>query len=150
MKPTRREFLAVGGGVAAGCAALSASGCHTNNARLLKRPATGGAVTLALAADAPELAKPGAALRLRPPGTDDTVIVWRDASGKLFASSIECTHFGCDVEVAKDASHLYCPCHGSAFESSGAVRKGPAKKPLRAYEVRETGGSIEIRGFKSS
>ena len=146
MSQSRRDFLAITGGVAVGCAAFGSAACHTNNARLLRPAAKGGVVTLALP-EVPELATPGAALRLAPPGWKDTILLWRDAAKVLHATSITCTHLSCDLEVARDATHLYCPCHGSAFEATGAVRKGPAKKPLRAYAVRETAAGLEVRGL---
>lgn len=42
-----------------------------------------------------------------------------------------CTHSGCvPVGEAGDYDGWYCPCHGSHFDTSGRVRKGPAPKNL--------------------
>ena len=47
-----------------------------------------------------------------------------------------CTHLGC-VPLAQKASDIkgeyggwFCPCHGSHYDSSGRIRKGPAPQNL--------------------
>ncbi|XP_045192160.2 cytochrome b-c1 complex subunit Rieske, mitochondrial-like [Mercenaria mercenaria] len=38
-----------------------------------------------------------------------------------------CTHLGCvPVAEAGDFGGYYCPCHGSHYDTSGRIRKGPA------------------------
>uniref|UniRef100_U3FX72 Cytochrome b-c1 complex subunit Rieske, mitochondrial n=1 Tax=Micrurus fulvius TaxID=8637 RepID=U3FX72_MICFL len=38
-----------------------------------------------------------------------------------------CTHLGCvPISDAGDYGGYYCPCHGSHYDASGRVRKGPA------------------------
>lgn len=66
-----------------------------------------------------------------------------DAKG-IYAVSSVCTHAGCSVRAAGGA--FECPCHGSAFDLSGAVTAGPAKLPLRHFEVRESkpGGPLLV------
>lgn len=47
-----------------------------------------------------------------------------------------CTHLGCvpagqkDTDVKGDYDGWFCPCHGSHYDSSGRIRKGPAPKNL--------------------
>lgn len=47
-----------------------------------------------------------------------------------------CTHLGCiplgqkQGEVRGDYDGWFCPCHGSHYDSSGRIRKGPAPKNL--------------------
>ena len=42
-----------------------------------------------------------------------------------------CTHFGCvPVGESGDFGGWYCPCHGSHYDTSGRIRKGPAPKNL--------------------
>lgn len=53
-----------------------------------------------------------------------------------------CTHLGCiplgtkDGEVKGDYGGWYCPCHGSHYDTSGRIRKGPAPTnlPVPPYE----------------
>lgn len=38
-----------------------------------------------------------------------------------------CTHLGCvPIDNAGDFGGYYCPCHGSHYDGSGRIRKGPA------------------------
>lgn len=38
-----------------------------------------------------------------------------------------CTHLGCvPLNNAGDYNAWFCPCHGSHYDSSGRIRKGPA------------------------
>ncbi len=43
-----------------------------------------------------------------------------------------CTHLGCVpvCEGAGDFGGWFCPCHGSHYDTSGRIRKGPAPKNL--------------------
>jgi len=42
-----------------------------------------------------------------------------------------CTHFGCiPLGEAGDFDGWYCPCHGSHYDTSGRIRKGPAPKNM--------------------
>ena len=42
-----------------------------------------------------------------------------------------CTHLGC-IPLANQGDYdgWFCPCHGSQYDSSGRIRKGPAPKNL--------------------
>ncbi len=49
-----------------------------------------------------------------------------------------CTHFGCVpnaeqgvVDPTGEYGGWYCPCHGSHYDTSGRIRKGPAPKNLK-------------------
>lgn len=48
-----------------------------------------------------------------------------------------CTHLGC-VPIANsgDFGGYYCPCHGSHYDASGRIRKGPAPLNLEVPEYR--------------
>ena len=46
-----------------------------------------------------------------------------------------CTHLGCvPIAGAGDYGGYFCPCHGSHYDSSGRIRKGPAPKNLEIPE----------------
>jgi ubiquinol-cytochrome c reductase iron-sulfur subunit len=51
-----------------------------------------------------------------------------------------CTHLGCvpigqkTGEVRGDYDGWFCPCHGSHYDTSGRIRKGPAPKNLLVPE----------------
>ncbi len=58
-----------------------------------------------------------------------------------------CTHLGCIPLGQNDGDRLgkwggwYCPCHGSAYDIAGRVRRGPAPKNLYLlpYEFKDNG-----------
>ena len=42
-----------------------------------------------------------------------------------------CTHLGCvPIGFSGDFNGWYCPCHGSHYDTSGRIRKGPAPQNL--------------------
>jgi len=46
-----------------------------------------------------------------------------------------CTHLGCvPIGEAGDFGGWFCPCHGSHYDISGRVRKGPAPLNLAVPE----------------
>lgn len=74
------------------------------------------------------------------------LVLGRDANG-LYAMSAVCTHAGCIVGNSPTGKGVYCGCHGSAFDSNGAVTKGPAGSPLQHYQVDlASDGTITIQG----
>jgi len=51
-----------------------------------------------------------------------------------------CTHLGCvPIHGQGDYGGYYCPCHGSHYDSSGRIRKGPAPLNLAVppYEFKD-------------
>ncbi|KAK0174372.1 hypothetical protein PV327_010149 [Microctonus hyperodae] len=51
-----------------------------------------------------------------------------------------CTHLGCvPIANAGDFGGYYCPCHGSHYDASGRIRKGPAPLNLEVpyYEFQD-------------
>ena len=63
------------------------------------------------------------------PATDEN----RAAPGKeaWFVMIQICTHLGC-VPLGQEGQYggWFCPCHGSHYDTSGRIRKGPAPKNL--------------------
>jgi Rieske Fe-S protein len=132
----RRGFLAV---CAGGACALAGTGC----ASLATRPVTAvnGVIALRLS-DYPDLAHTGGSVRILPDGARDPLLVFARADGQFAALSTVCTHRGCAVESRGE--QLVCPCHGSTYDRTGAVLRGPAEQPLRQYQTRATPGGVEI------
>jgi Rieske Fe-S protein len=78
---------------------------------------------------------------------DGNAVLGRDANG-LYAMSNVCTHQGCLMDVVTNTTpeSLYCGCHGSAFNATGAVTRGPARAALPHYQVDvASDGSITIQ-----
>lgn len=58
-----------------------------------------------------------------------------------------CTHLGCvPIGEAGDYGGWFCPCHGSHYDISGRIRKGPAPLNLEvpAYEFNDVDGKLVI------
>ena len=60
----------------------------------------------------------------------EKVAVYKDASGKITRLSPICKHLACLVVWNQAEKTWDCPCHGSRYDASGHVMKGPAKKNL--------------------
>ena len=58
-----------------------------------------------------------------------------------------CTHLGCIPVAHKgDYGGYFCPCHGSHYDTSGRIRKGPAPLNLRVPPYIFNGADIVIIG----
>lgn len=63
--------------------------------------------------------------------------VYRDDRGALSAVSPVCTHLGCHVHFNRAEQSWDCACHGSRFDTGGAVLHGPAAAPLAKRTIEE-------------
>lgn len=123
------------GGYLAVRAAGIASGERGTTAANAYGPSTAGPERLLIALD--EVA-PGGGVVLR----DNGVVLTRTVDGELHAFSAVCTHQGCTVDTVADGT-IDCPCHGSRFDAlTGAVRGGPAPRPLAPVPVVVRGGYV--------
>ncbi|KAH7984075.1 cytochrome b-c1 complex subunit Rieske, mitochondrial [Rhipicephalus sanguineus] len=58
-----------------------------------------------------------------------------------------CTHLGCvPIANAGDFGGYYCPCHGSHYDASGRIRKGPAPLNLEVPPYEFTTDSTVLVG----
>jgi len=67
-----------------------------------------------------------------------------DENGEWLVMIGVCTHLGC-VPIGNGAGDFggwFCPCHGSHYDTSGRIRKGPAPRnldvPVAAFEDETT------------
>jgi cytochrome b6-f complex iron-sulfur subunit len=105
-------------------------------------PSTGGAASSAPAGGSSSAASVKGIIALSQVPTDTSVSVKADgktllltqSGGTLTALDATCTHMGCTV--APDGDHLACPCHGSEFALTGAVKNGPATVALHTVAVK--------------
>ena len=123
----RREFVGR-------CAAITLTAMLTGCASLVVRHVTpvNGVIELALQ-QYPELSQPGGSLKILPSGSTEQIYVLVLNDGSIAALSPICTHLACTVEVQADL--LVCPCHGSTYDRSGQVLRGPAARALKQYRV---------------
>ncbi len=90
---------------------------------------------------------------LRDPETDDErlrPLADGSLNPEILIVSGSCTHLGC-VPVGPGSNTgefggWYCPCHGSHYDTSGRIRKGPAPTnlPVPNYEYSADGSSVTI------
>ncbi|HEU0237906.1 MAG TPA: Rieske (2Fe-2S) protein [Micromonosporaceae bacterium] len=75
---------------------------------------------------------------------DQLVVVTQPEAGTFKAFSATCTHEGCTVNQLANGL-IVCPCHGSAFSiSNGAVKQGPAIRPLPEKQITIANGEITL------
>lgn len=74
----------------------------------------------------------GSAFRTRL--ADQPIIVVND--GRRIRTFVAvCTHEGCPLGWNPTQHLIRCPCHGSAFDTTGAVVNGPAATPLTELQT---------------
>lgn len=148
MPQTRRAFcaqagqavaLAAVGGSLSGCGGVTGPSAPT--LPNLNGTVSGGAVSLTIDSASPLAAVGGAAL-VNAPGAGAFLFA-RTAPDTFTALTATCTHFGCTIS-GYEGQVFVCPCHGSRFNTSGAVQRGPANRPLRSYATRFADGVLTI------
>jgi nitrite reductase/ring-hydroxylating ferredoxin subunit len=82
---------------------------------------------------------------------DGQPVLLLSADGHIFAIGNQCTHQAASldkgvVRSAGSQATVTCPAHGSMFRlEDGRVVRGPASKPVPAYDTRVEAGRIQIR-----
>ena len=72
------------------------------------------------------------------------IIIIRSTDTVYLALSKVCTHSQCTVTYNSSSKDIPCPCHGSKFNTEGAVLNGPAASPLKKYDVKQNGNILTI------
>ncbi|MEJ0060352.1 MAG: ubiquinol-cytochrome c reductase iron-sulfur subunit [Terricaulis sp.] len=72
---------------------------------------------------------------LRDPATDASRIAQEDGQpgkAEFLILQANCTHLGCVPTFAEGSAFggWFCPCHGSDYDTSGRIRRGPAPANL--------------------
>ena len=88
------------------------------------------------------LKKVGGAVKVTKSGAK--LIVVRSSASTYAAFSSTCTHAGCQVPVPNASGVIVCPCHGSRFDATGKVTKGPARRDLPKAMVALQGSSLKV------
>jgi cytochrome b6-f complex iron-sulfur subunit len=98
-------------------------------------PVVAGAVTL-LFSRYPQLEVAGGSASGRAAGFADPILVMALPGGGHAALNARCPHQGCTVGFpAAGGGEVVCPCHGSRFQTGGALLQGPATVGLASYPV---------------
>jgi cytochrome b6-f complex iron-sulfur subunit len=99
-----------------------------------------GVATLTVDAASP-LNSVGSAALVRTSAGD--LLVARTAQDAFTALTATCTHEACTI-TGFQSSAFVCPCHGSRFNTSGAVLNGPATRALRTFATQFAGTTLSI------
>ena len=141
---TRKEFLKTAASALAVTSVFPVSilleGCAAH-AQTLRVMAKQNRIRLSLA-ELPQLGQAGGYVKVYPFGFAHPIVVFEHPSGETFAISTTCTHAGC--EVRKTKSKFECPCHGSRYDLTGQVIRGPAPANLTRFPVKKEGDFLEI------
>ena len=142
MELNRREFVAAAAvglcGCIAGCQSKAGNGVESSDpsgfghsgtldSRAAEAAQTG-TVDVGTAADYPS---DGVYDKF---GESGRLLVIR-SEGKLSATSAICTHRAQICRAAPGGGSIVCPKHGSRFDLSGNVTKGPSEDPLPHYAI---------------
>jgi Rieske Fe-S protein len=74
----------------------------------------------------------------------------KNSDGSLTAFSIYCTHVCCECTFDSASDVFYCPCHGSIFDKTGRVVRGPAAVNLPTVHLRvDSSGNVFPTGVSN-
>ena len=136
-KPTRRDFCTHAVSfVAVGALLESCGGSPTSPSNIpalstISAGVSNNTITLNVDAGSP-LGSVGSAALLQT--SSGNVLVARIAQDTFNAMTAVCTHEACTVERYQSGTFT-CPCHGSQYNTSGGVVKGPAAASLRRFNT---------------
>jgi Rieske Fe-S protein len=128
---SRRDLLALAGGVAAATAVSGLVGCSSGN----EAPAM---VEVALDA-IPEGGRLEVLLGEMP-------VELRKTADGVEARSLWCTHSGCHFKWRSDQEIYFCPCHEGKYNANGKPISGPPPRPLTEVPVIVDGTTIRVGG----
>lgn len=75
-------------------------------------------------------------------------VLLKKSDGSLLALSLLCTHVCCVCSYDPASNRIYCPCHGSVFDSNGSVLQGPASSPLPQVQLKvDAAGNVYPTGI---
>ena len=77
-------------------------------------------------------------------GDPTYLIVKEDKTIENYGLNAICTHLGCIVPWNKAENKFMCPCHGSQYDKTGKVVRGPAPLSLALAHVNENDDNVVV------
>jgi len=94
---------------------------------------------------APELGRPGSALRLEGKGLPVRTLVVHGKDGDFHAFANRCTHMGRRIDILPGTDRIECcSISKSTFNYDGEPMGGAARKHLRVFSVAASGKELKI------
>ena len=82
------------------------------------------------------------------------LITTKDENGKegieKYALNAVCTHLGCVVPWNVAENKFMCPCHGSQYDNTGKVIRGPAPRSLALATIEEENEKIMLKDWTAT
>merc|ERR1719238_1265639 len=72
------------------------------------------------------------------------LVVKEDKTLEDYAINAVCTHLGCVVPWNRAALKYMCPCHGSQYDATGKVIRGPAPLSLALAHLDNADGKVSL------
>lgn len=96
-------------------------------------------------AKAPELSRPGGAIRLEGDSISTRVLVFVDDNGVLHAMENRCAHAGRRLDPVADGAKVQCCSIGkSTFDPQGHLQGGSAKKDVKIFAISTGDGKLTV------
>jgi cytochrome b6-f complex iron-sulfur subunit len=75
---------------------------------------------------------------------DPTYLVVTDSKLENYGINAVCTHLGCVVPYNPVDKQFQCPCHGSRYDTTGKVVRGPAPLSLALAHADDVDGKVTL------
>jgi cytochrome b6-f complex iron-sulfur subunit len=75
-------------------------------------------------------------------GDPTYIVITSDNSLETYGINAVCTHLGCVVPWNQVDRQFQCPCHGSRYDATGKVVRGPAPLSLALVHAADTDGKV--------
>ncbi len=75
---------------------------------------------------------------------DPTYLIVDNTSLRDYGLNAVCTHLGCVVPWVASENKFKCPCHGSQYDSTGKVVRGPAPLSLALAHAAVVNNKVEF------
>ena len=72
----------------------------------------------------------------------------KSGGNHITAFGPQCTHLGCAYHWDEGKNEFLCPCHNSIFGIDGAVKAGPAPRPLDRYDIKVEGNKLLVGNLR--
>lgn len=142
LRNSRRDFLQIAGSIGALLVISAALGVWSVFSSPKSSPPPNSGPNSGPASNLPQgavanvnLLSPGVPSYFDYPSTGYINMLLKKSDGTVTALSMLCTHVCCQCQYDANSTDIFCPCHGSVFNQSGKVLRGPASTNLPSIKL---------------